>query len=70
MIFEAIVQPGLLVFESDQDTRRPPVFRDDDLLVSSQTKVFREVILHLRERHGPKSACRSLRATRSLAPCR
>ena len=49
MVFEPVLEPIILGLKPDQDTRRPPVAGDQNLLAGSQPEGTREVILDLCE---------------------
>jgi hypothetical protein len=49
VMLETIVEPVVIRSKPDQHAGRPPVARDDDLLVNRQPEVLRQIILDLRE---------------------
>ncbi len=54
MILQPVLKPVILGLEPDQDSRRPSMTRDQDLLLRSKPKVARKVILHLCQGHSAR----------------
>lgn len=66
MMFETVLEPVILRSKPDENAGRAAVTRDDDLLVSSQAQVLRQVVFDLSQRYRPELASLPRRAT--LAP--
>jgi hypothetical protein len=48
MILQAVIEPILVRFETNQDPRRPTVPGDEDLFSFRQAEIVGEIILYLR----------------------
>jgi len=51
VILESVLKPVILGLEPDQDSRRPAVTSNQDLLIRSKLKVPRKIILDLCQGH-------------------
>lgn len=68
MMFETVLEPVILRFKPDENAGRAAVARDDDLLVSSQAQVLRQVVFDLSQRYRAELPSFPRRATLALRP--
>jgi hypothetical protein len=69
MLFQSIVEPILIGFESDEDAGGAPMPGDQDLLLSGEAEIFRKIIFNRGQGDVPDPAILLVQATPALRPC-